>query len=278
VHSTEVDLTGMIDLHIHTAPDTTPRRADDIETARAAMEAGMAAILIKSHDTLTADRATIAEKVVGGVRVLGGLALNEAVGGLNPVAVQFALSMGARQIWMPTRSAAHDLQLSGKPGGISILTGEGQIRPEVWAILELIRSADAILGTGHLALDEVTALVRAAPHVGVRKILITHPEADVAWMPLEAQQEIAGGDVFFERCYLQAAPGLHPTTSIAVIAQNIRSIGVESTVLSTDMGQATSPPPTEGLRAYLTQLATEGFSRAQIELMASQNAACLLKL
>ena len=278
MHSTEVDLTGMIDLHIHTAPDVTPRRADDIETARAALEAGMAAILIKSHDTLTADRATIAEKVVGGVRVLGGLALNEAVGGLNPVAVQFALSMGARQIWMPTRSAAHDLQLSGKPGGISILTGEGQIRPEVWAILELIRSADAILGTGHLALDEVMALVRAARQVGVRKVLITHPEADVAWMPLEAQQEIAGEDVFFERCYLQAAPGLHPTTSIAVIAQNIRSIGVESTVLSTDMGQATSPPPTEGLRAYLAQLATKGFSRAQIERMAGQNAAYLLKL
>jgi hypothetical protein len=238
----------------------------------------MTAILVKSHDTLTADRAAIAEKVVGGVRVLGGLALNEAVGGLNPVAVEFALKMGARQIWMPTRSAAHDLKVSGKLGGISILTGEGQIRAEVWAILELIRSADAILGTGHLALGEVMTLVGAARQVGVRKVLITHPEADVAWMPLEAQQEIAGEDVFFERCYLQAAPGLHPTSSVAEIARHIRSIGVESTVLSTDMGQATSPPPTEGLRAYLAQLAAEGFTRAQIERMASQNAAYLLKL
>ena len=36
----EVDLTGLIDLHVHTAPDIRPRYGDDIQTARGAAEAG----------------------------------------------------------------------------------------------------------------------------------------------------------------------------------------------------------------------------------------------
>ena len=96
------DLTGLVDIHIHTAPDTVARRIDDLQAAREARAAGMRAILIKSHVTCTADRAAIVEKAVDGIRVLGGLALNEPVGGLNPHAVDAALRLGAKEIWMPT--------------------------------------------------------------------------------------------------------------------------------------------------------------------------------
>ena len=58
----EVSLTGLIDMHIHTAPDVVPRLFDDCEATRAAAAAGLRAILIKSHVTLTADRAQLAEK------------------------------------------------------------------------------------------------------------------------------------------------------------------------------------------------------------------------
>ena len=105
----------------------------------------MAAILLKSHVTLTADRAAIAEEVVPGIRVLGGLALNEPVGGLNPAAVEAAIRMGARQIWMPTMSAANDVAYYRRlrPGdasqkrGITILNEEGGILPVVHDILSL---------------------------------------------------------------------------------------------------------------------------------------------
>ncbi len=63
-------------MHIHSAPDIQPRYGDDIEIARQAERAGMRAILLKSHVTLTADRAAIAAKVVGRLRVFGGLVLN----------------------------------------------------------------------------------------------------------------------------------------------------------------------------------------------------------
>src|SRR5262245_32349398 len=89
--TTEFDLRGVIDMHLHCAPDVEPRLADDIQTTRAAAEAGMRAIVFKSHVTQTADRATIAERVVGNIRVFGGLTLNYPVGGLNPAAVELAL-------------------------------------------------------------------------------------------------------------------------------------------------------------------------------------------
>src|SRR5512133_3370346 len=111
----DIDLTGRIDLHIHSAPDIWPRKMDDLELARAAAGRGMRAILIKSHWTLTADRAYLVEQVVPGIRVFGGLALNDTVGGFNPSAVEAALQMGAAQIWMPTMDSA-----AAKEGGLTI--------------------------------------------------------------------------------------------------------------------------------------------------------------
>ena len=72
-------LNEVIDLHVHTAPDVRPRLLDDIELARVAAAAGMRALLLKSHHTITADRATIAEKQVNGIRIFGGIVLNKAV-------------------------------------------------------------------------------------------------------------------------------------------------------------------------------------------------------
>ena len=66
------NLSNIIDLHIHTHPDIHPRQLNDIEACEAAKAAGMKAVLLKSHVVLTADRAVIAEKVVGGIRAFGG--------------------------------------------------------------------------------------------------------------------------------------------------------------------------------------------------------------
>jgi hypothetical protein len=43
-----------VDIHIHTAPDIFPRWVTDLSAAQAAPEAGMAAIVLKSHSTDTA--------------------------------------------------------------------------------------------------------------------------------------------------------------------------------------------------------------------------------
>ena len=270
------DLTGLIDMHIHSGPDIASRLMDDIEVAQAAKHAGMRAILIKSHHTLTADRALIAERVVGGIRVFGGLVLNAAVGGLNPAAVEVALRMGAKEIWMPTHSAAHVLRMRGRQDGIGLLNEQGELSPAVKEIVSLIRISDAILATGHIGPEESAVLVREAKDQGLPRIVITHPEAAFIRMPVQLQEECSGEGVFYERCYADTTPTLNCEVGIEEIARAIRRVGVGSTVLSTDFGQAVSPPPTEGMRAYLLKLEELGFHSREIRQMAGENPAHLL--
>jgi len=271
-------LEGLIDLHIHTAPDVRPRLQDDLQAADAAKAAGMAAIMIKSHHTLTADRAAIAEKTIGGLRVFGGLALNMSVGGLNPQAVEFALRMGARQIWMPTVSAAYFRSQKGEPGGITIFDQAGELDARVCAIIDLLREYDAVLGSGHLSPQETLELARYARRQGLRKVLVTHPEASFVNMPLQMQVELAGEGVLFERCYVNTTQWMNYTTSIPEIAAAIRQVGIQSTVIATDFGQTENLPPIDGLRAYAAGLLGEGFSLEQVRRMAATNPAMLLAM
>lgn len=272
----EYDLSGIIDLHIHTQPDVQPRLLDDLQAAEEAKKARMRAILIKSHVVPTTGRATIAEKAVGGIRVLGGLVLNSAVGGLNPDAVEAAIGMNARVIWMPTRSARNMFRRAGLTDGITIFDERDMILPVVGGILEYIRQADIVLATGHLSVSESMALVRMAKAMGLRKIVVTHPESELVRMPLEVQQELSGPGVYFERCFVDTTQSMNCATSIEEIGERIRRVGFESTLLSTDLGQPINPPPVEGMAAYLAALRAAGFTEKEIYRMASENPATLM--
>jgi len=75
-----------VDLHVHNAPDIDARRFDDRKPAREAARAGTSAIPIKSHQNSRVERAYLVSRWIPEIRVLGGLVLNETVGGLNPAA------------------------------------------------------------------------------------------------------------------------------------------------------------------------------------------------
>jgi hypothetical protein len=272
----QFDLTDLIDMHIHSAPDVQPRYANDMEIAVQAKQAGMSGVLIKSHVTMTADRAKLAEEMVGGIRVFGGLVLNEGVGGLNPAAVEAAIEMGAKEIWLPTHSAAHVVEQKGKAGGISILNEDSTVCREVYEILDLTKDADIILATGHISPRESSTLVKLSKIRRHPKILITHPEASFIRMPLEMQQELEDEGAFFERCFVDTTPLMNCAVSIEEIAHHIRCIGVESTVLSTDFGQIENPSPVVGFRTYLSSLGELGFHLDELQKMAGSNPCQLL--
>jgi hypothetical protein len=212
---------------------------------------------------------------VSGVAVFGGLALNEWVGGLNPAAVEAALAMGAKEIWMPTLSAENERAHRGHPGtGITILDGAGRLKAPVDEILRLIAAREIILGTGHVSPGEIVAVVRAARQAGVRKILVTHPEIEFIRLPLAVQKEIAGPGVFFERCFARSIFALDWDG----LANAIRETGVESNVLATDLGQPDSPDPVSGYAEMVAAYAIRGFSAAELEWMCCRNPAQLLNL
>ena len=269
-------LAGAVDLHVHSAPDVDKRRFDDLELARAAKDAGVGAVLIKSHQNSTVERAWLVAQCVPGIRVYGGLVLNETVGGLNPAAVRLALDLGARQVWMPTRSARNHRVYHGQAGGITILDEQGRLLPAVEEILLAMAASDCILGTGHLSPQESSVLIDAAHKAGVSKILVTHPEWGPTYHSWEAQKELAmRGDVFFERCFVSTTH-LCGSVPFETIERAIIETGVERTVLSTDLGQPETPPPAEGLRLYAERLRSTGFSVDQIRTMMQANPERLL--
>ena len=265
-----IDLTGLIDPHIHAAPEHIPRLLDDISLARQAQEAGMAGIMIKSHTTLTADRATIAISVVPGIQVWGGLVLNNATGGVNPSTVENAIVYGAREIWMPTLDAANHRHCHRQePGGLSLETAE--LPEAIRQILDLIAERDLILGTGHLSTSEILKLIPAAREQGVRKVLITHPEAPFVDMPIAVQQDLAGLGCRFERTWVFTTPALGEVLTADHLTHAIHEVGVQSTVLASDMGQVGNPTPVEGFRSFVAACLDAGFSRDDIARMGAKN-------
>jgi hypothetical protein len=270
-------LDGAVDLHVHSAPDIDVRRYNDLELAREAASAGMRALLIKSHQNSTVERAWLVDQVVPGIDVFGGLVLNSTVGGLNPDAVAVALRLGARQVWMPTRSAYNHRRHHHQPDGISILDEEGRLCQQVRDIVDLIASSDCILSTGHLAPEEGAVLMRHAANAGVKRLLVTHPEWPPTAYPIELQRDLARVGVFFERCFVSTTHrcGFVP---LSTIAGAIDQVGVESTILASDLGQPDTPAPVDGLRQFAGMIKSEGFNGDQIRSMMVSNPSSLLGL
>jgi hypothetical protein len=177
---------------------------------------------------------------------------------------------------MPTVSSIAQTEDLVGPG-ISIFQ-DGRISQAVLDVLRLIAEHDAILGTGHLPVNEIVALVPVARELGVRKILISHPEHPPVEMPPLVQEELRDRcQVFFERCLISTtyAGGNLPFSALAEV---IRRVGIESTVIATDFGQASNPPPVEGFAAFIVFLREEGFDEESISRMSRQNPADLLEL
>ena len=276
--SAEDILAGAIDTHVHSAPDVIPRKLDDVALVRQARSAGMRALVLKCHHGCTCERAYLLNQFLPEVRVFGGLVLNETAGGFNPHAVEAALKMGATQIWMPTKSAANHRRHLGGRGGLSIVDG-GRLLEEVAVILRLVAGADAILATGHLSPDESRILVEEALAAGVRRISVTHPEWGVTAMPVAMQQDLArSGLVYFERCLVSTRPDLQATVPFGTLAQQIREVGVETTIAATDYGLPQLPTPAEGLAEYAGLLLRSGFSEGEVTRMIRDNPARLLRL
>src|SRR5439155_24588289 len=100
-----VDLSGAADLHCHFGPVAHRERSvDAFEAAREAAAAGHRAVVLKSHDFPTASLAWSVGQVVPEIDVFGGVCCDREVGGVNPAAVEVALRLGARIVWLPTLS------------------------------------------------------------------------------------------------------------------------------------------------------------------------------
>jgi hypothetical protein len=273
-------LRGAIDLHIHTAPDIFPRSVSAIEAAGEARDAGMDAIIVKSHSTDTAARAETASQVTG-FPVSGGIALNYPVGGLNPYAVLESVKQGGRIVWLPTLSARHFLahadnvpvlrdQSPMGSEGIVVADEDGHLKPEIEDILQLIKEHDLILCSGHVSPAEAIQVFQRAKEIGIQRLVVTHPHAAFVGAGVDDMRELAKLGGMNEMHYAFVTKVIVPPQTMAHLAEVIRAVGIESCYLATDGGQKVNPHPVEAMRLFIEGMLGEGFSTDELRYMTSE--------
>ena len=269
---------GAMDIHVHFAPDPkVERRGSAIDVAQQAKDMGMRGLVLKSHEYPTHPVAYTASQVVPDITLIGGVALDYEVGGLNPAAVESTAKMGGRVVWMPTYSARADHERKGLNGGISLLDDKGQLVPEVFAILEQVKAHDMVLATGHISTAESMALAAEARNHGINRVVVTHATTMAFWngMTVEEMKTLASMGAYIEHCLHVMMP-LTNRMPPKELAETMSAIGLENCIVSSDFGQDFHPMPAEGLRMGVATLLQAGMEEVEIGLLVKDNPSRLL--
>jgi hypothetical protein len=285
-------LSGTIDMQIHLAPDIVQRSSTETIFSKHASQAGYFGWLSKCHHLTTAGRQIIIDDSQSSTspRFFGSVALNNSMGALNPYAVEVALKLGASEVWMPTLDAQNHINHFGqatlptfkplesvkkaappampmKP--ISVSDESGELKEEAKRVIEAMKDSDAILGTGHLSLKEIHAVISYAKRSNVSKLLITHPEFRATNFSKEEQKNLAEQGAMLEHC---STTNYDPK----LIAENIRYVGASKCILSSDSGQAQKGSPLDCFYEFLLAIEAEGVSTSEIQKMTIDNPKRLL--
>ena len=267
----------MFDVHVHAAPDVMDRIGYDDEICREYAQAGFSGFVLKAHHESTVGRAAAMARA-SGLDVVGGVALNRAVGGVNPAAVLSVLSSGGRVIWFPTADAhtqeeAHLPRLNDLDARLSrstlavppVLAARQDQLDDINLVLDLIADFDAVLCTGHLSRQECRWLFEQARSRGISRFLLTHPSYTVPAMTPSEIGELAelGAYVEITAYQLWHQPGMTPA-GLAAVARAAGS----RLVLASDSGQPTSPQPPQALQELVRTLAGQGLDPEQLEAAA----------
>jgi|SRR3989344_1236667 len=279
-----------IDLHIHIGPEIIPRKftlPELLEYEKGKLK-GMG---VKNHFFPTIAMNPRADDDLP--LIVNSVVLNRYVGGFNADIVRASAELSDNPIivWFPTLHAEKFLnsqefeipkewvdpkmreKLKLRPAKevkpLYIFDEKKQISQEVEAVLRTIKECNAILATGHLSSEEAYALVKfAIEKVGIKKVILTHPIYQKIDMPIAIQKELAGLGAFIEHCYSMYSIDEIPMQKIA---QQIKEVGAENCILSSDVGQLFSKSPSEALADFILLLEKEGITEEEMKRMLIEN-------
>ena len=303
---------GIVETHFHVGPEVIPRRYDILELARTVREAN-ATLVAKNHMFATTALSALARHHTG-ARLLGGIVLNNYVGGLNPDAIHAAAAANKADVglvspadppfvvWMPTVHAASHLRTLGHAfdprwsgccddsatgstaravpiAPVEATDPSGRPSNALLRVLDAVAETGAVLATGHLAASEIMQVVPTALDRGVRSVIVTHPHyPSVALTDDQLVALTHYPNVFIEHCF-----AIHTIEQVPLesIATSIVATGCERVVLSTDFGQQHSPPFPEATARYAHDLARvlgEAVTCDELMQMFTANGAAALDL
>ncbi|MFN7925394.1 MAG: DUF6282 family protein [Bryobacteraceae bacterium] len=274
------DLRGVVDIHAHSGPDSTPRSIDSLSLVRLAKQKGYRAIVLKSHYEPTAALAGLARQEAAGLEVFGGIALNRTVGGINLAAVERMTRVDGgwgRIVWMPTFDSENQARFNKQNAPFVSVSKGGKLLPEVLAMLDLIAQKKLVLATGHSTPAEDLMLIREAKARGVQRIVVTHGMLPPVSMTVEQAREAASLGAYVEFVG-NAMIGTTKSVEFKDYAVAMKAIGFERCILSSDLGQKGNPLHPDGLEMIFRGLRAAGLTVEQIEQMVKKNPARLLSL
>ena len=230
-------------------------------------------------------------KVVPGIEIFGGIVLNKAVGGVNPDAVEWMHRVyGGRGkvVWLPTFEADKHVKTLSKPDAVGLVVApNGQVTPEMEAILKIIARENLVLATGHVHPEEIIAVVKRAKELGVRNMVVTHGLTNVPGLTMAQAKQVTEMGAVIEVCFLQFLAGpnaplpflTHWTqVNAKQVAQAAKEFGAQSVLISSDLGQTGNMVHPDGIEAAIAAMKKEGISDADIDTMLRKNPARLLGL
>ena len=271
-------LKGAIDVHVHSGPDAyVARPFDEDDIGIQASQIGMSAVVFKCFSSPTARSAKIAQKAVDqwakehgkeSTRLIGGVVLGYAVGGLNPEAVRTTARFGGKFVWTPGRDSSHHHKVLGQEDGIEVIDKHGRVVPELREIFEIIVKYDMVLSLCHHNTRERFIMIDEAREMGVKRIEIVHPTESIVKMSIDQMKTAAKKGAYLGLYYIAfQAPEVPWEGAI----ETIKEVGADHFVLGTDAGNWIFPPPAAVLRIFLGRLLSSGIPEADVEKMVKIN-------
>ena len=273
-------LAGAIDIHVHSDPDNVPRALDGIEAAKLARSKGMRGIVLKNHYDPTGGLAYLARKEAPGLEVFGGIDLNLTVGGMNAAAVEHLAQVAGgwgRFVWMSTFDAENQVRFSKEQRPFVSVARDGTLLPETKAVIAAIATHRLVLATGHVSAVEGLMLLREARALRVEHLVVTHAMNAPVLMDVTQMQEAAKLGAFIEFVGGSLATA-DAQARMDRFADAIRKVGVQSCILSSDLGQKANALPPDGFAEFLLAMRARGFSAQDLDRMSKENPARLLEL
>lgn len=274
-----------IDLHVHVSPDIIPRKYDAYQLAKK-MKGKIKRICIKSHAFPTVILAKEVNKALSSDILIGSIVLNNFVSGMNPDIIRANAQFIPFIVWFPTVDAENFLKKSkweirpewvrdskfkarksSEVNPVRILKN-GKLLKNVIEVLKEIKKSKCILATGHLSYRETEILVKKAKSIGIKKIIITHPIYQLIDMPVSLQKSLSGNGIFVEQCYSMYSIDKIP---IKRIAEQIKEMGSDKCIISSDVGQPFNPDPDKALSKFIKLLMKECINLKMIKQMLIEN-------
>ncbi len=284
-------LDGAFDMHVHAYPDPLIDTGwDQVQVTKMATDIGMGGCNFKAHTFPTAATVPFVNMIVKDYAeqigkkpavAYGGIVLNYFSGGLNPDSVEMVARLGGKTVWLPSHDSAHHNRVISDPGTnwIELLDEKDEILPDLRKIMEIVKANDMILDPCHASTKQRFVVTREAIKMGIKKIMLTHPNWNVTKMTMDQMIEITKMGAYVGIFAYGDIPNYNnPNCDPQYFMECIKTLSPDHCFIASDLGTVINVPPSEGMKLFVRILLANGFKKSDIRKMVVDNPRYLLGL